>query len=116
VNILKSTIHPFGYTGMPTLGLWNTHLKKWLTLREAWEYIHNKLMDYEAHLIGKGAGMADPDTIIAAIEGSMGILDIERCTCKLSLIQHPNTINYLVFIRYAGVTRYCDIVLPKLSP
>ena len=113
MNIPELVLRPFGYTGMPTLGLWNTHLGKWVTLREAWDHIYDCLKSYEINLIKEGAGKEDPDMVRKWIEGIMETIDIERCTCKLSLVQHPDAIKYLVFIRYAGRTRYGTITLPR---
>jgi len=113
MNIPTSALHPFGYIGMPALGLWNTHLKKWLTLQEAWDHIYACLKSYESSLIKERAGTIDPEIVKEWIENIMRTLDIERCTCKQSLVQHPDAIVYRVYIRYAGQTRYGTITLPN---
>lgn len=50
MNIPFSIIEPFGFTGIPILGLWNESSSKWLTKKELWKYLFERLEEYITHL------------------------------------------------------------------
>jgi len=80
MNIPQSAIRPFEPLGIPTLGVWNESASKWLTKKELWRYLFERLEEYIAYL--RTINYLSSDDIEKAIIEIMKHHGADVCYCK----------------------------------